>query len=274
MPTILRTGRATLRIDDHGGAVHGRPALVFLHYWGGSAATWRKVVACLSGEARCVAVNQRGWGGSTVADGRYDLHSMADDVLAVIARLGLGRVVLVGHSMGGKVAQIVAQAKPAEVGGLVLVAPAPPTPMPIPEEARRAMLQSYQSAAGVEQALRVLAGPSLTAGERQGVVADTLAGEPGAKRAWTEQGMASDLGIAPGDVQVPLTLLVGSLDQVEQPERLRAVFGAVTPQARFVEVPGVGHLLPLEAPEAVASACRDMLAAVADRRSAVPSPLA
>ena len=259
MSITLRTRDAAIRIEDHGGAPGG-PSLLFLHYWGGSAATWRWVIARLHHEVRCVAVNQRGWGGSTAADGRYDLERMAEDVLAVIGHLRLNRVILVGHSMGGKVAQIVARARPPEVAGLVLVAPAPPTPMPVPEEARRAMLRSYQSAEGVSQALGVLAGPGLTVEERQGVTADTLAGEPVAKREWTERGMVSDLGIAPGHIQVPVTLLVGSLDQVEAPSRLRLIFGQAIPQTRFIEIPGVGHLAPLEAPEVIASACRSMLA--------------
>ena len=75
--------------------------------------------------------------------------------------------------------------------------------------------------------------------------------------------MIADLGIAPGDIEVPVTLLVGSLDKVENAGRLREIFGQAIPQTRFIEIPGVGHLSPLEAPEAVASACRAMLATMA-----------
>lgn len=263
MSITQETGGAVLRIDDRRAPSDSDAALVFLHYWGGSAATWRKVMADLRDEVRCIAINQRGWGGSTAADGRYDLESLAADVRAVIAGLGLHRVILVGHSMGGKVAQIVARANPPEVLGLVLVAPAPPTPMPVPEDVRRAMLQSYQTAEGVEQALAALAGPRLPVEDRQGVAADTLAGAPEAKSEWTERGMIADLGLTPGEIEVPVTVLVGSVDQVERPDRLRAIFGEVVPQARFVELPEVGHLAPLEAPTAIASACRDMLVAVA-----------
>ncbi len=263
MPITLEVQGAVLRVEDHHNVAAGDAVLLFLHYWGGSAATWRKVIALLGGGVRCIAVNQRGWGGSTVNDGRYDLDSMAEDVLAIIARLNLSRIILVGHSMGGKVSQVVAKAKPPEVRGLILVAPAPPTPMPVPEEVRQAMFQSYLSVEGVGQALDNLAGPSLPAEDRQGVVADTLAGDLGAKREWTERTMVADLGIVPGDIEVPVTLLVGSLDKVEEPSRLRRIFGQAVPQTHFIEVPGVGHLSPLEAPEAIASACRDMLAAVA-----------
>ena len=53
---------------------------------------------------------------------------MADDVEVVTQRLSLNRFILVGHSMGGKVAQIVAGRRRTGLMGLVLVAPAPPTP--------------------------------------------------------------------------------------------------------------------------------------------------
>ena len=259
MTITLDVPGATLVVEDQG-ADRVHPTLVFLHYWGGSAATWRKVIARLHHDTRCVALNQRGWGGSRATDGRYDLAAMAEDVKAVVSHLQLGRFVLVGHSMGGKVAQMLAKGGLPGLAGLVLVAPGPPTPMPVPEEVRRTMLQSYGSAEGVEQALENLAGPKLPEADRAGVVADTLAGKPGAKREWTEHGMVEDLGLASGDIAVPVTVLVGSLDQVEKPERLCSIFSALVPQARFVVVEGFGHLLPLEAPEPIADACRDMAA--------------
>lgn len=262
--TMIKTNGGTLQVDDSG--VQGSDvALLFLHYWGGSSSIWRKVIGLLDDKVRCIAVNQRGWGGSVATDSRYDLVAMADDTVAIIEQLNLGRVILVGHSMGGKVAQIVAARRPPQLVGLVLVAPSPPTPMPVPAEVRQQMFQSYQSAAGVEQqALGMLAGPFLPPEDRTGVVSDTLAGIPEAKREWTEHGMVADLGIATGDIAVPTVILVGSLDRVEAPERLRTIFGKIVPQTRFIELADVGHLVPLEAPKQIADACRELLIAVSN----------
>jgi pimeloyl-ACP methyl ester carboxylesterase len=104
---IINTSGAAIQIAETG---DGNPALDFLHYWGGSSRTWQDVIDRLGGRPRCVALDQRGWGGSVAIDGRYDLGVMADDAETVARALSLSRYVLVGHWMGGKVAQIVAKA--------------------------------------------------------------------------------------------------------------------------------------------------------------------
>jgi pimeloyl-ACP methyl ester carboxylesterase len=118
---------------------------------------------------------------------------MADDAEAVVHALGLHRYVLVGHSMGGKVAQIVATRRPKELLGMVLVAPAPPTPMPVPENVSAGMLEQYSSRAGALEALAILGGESLSSELREQVIEDTLHGALDAKRVWTERNMIEDV---------------------------------------------------------------------------------
>lgn len=255
--TIETTG-ATLTVSEKGA---GDPALVFLHYWGGSARTWDAVIARLPAP-RSIVLNQRGWGGSVAADHHYDLDALADDVLAVTETLAVRRFVIVGHSMGGKVAQILAGRRPAGLEGLVLVAPAPPTPMQVPEEARAGMLASYQSREGALQALGVLAGSPLPQTLQEQVIADTLRGEAGAKRAWTDRGMTQDVSAGLESFALPVDVLIGERDQIEREAVLRPALSRFLPQATFTIVPGVGHLLPLEAPEAIALACEQMLSAL------------
>ncbi len=251
----IPTRGARIACTDRGA---GGIAFLFLHYWGGSSRTWERVIAELEADARCVAVDQRGWGGSEALDGRYGLDAMADDVEDVVAALGLTQYVLVGHSMGGKVAQVVAARGVAPPAGLVLVAPAPPDAMPVPADQRAAMLASYDSRDGVEQAISVLAGRELDDDQREQVIADTLAGAPGAKREWTERGMTAAVGRRLRDYTGPVRVVVGELDRVERPEALRAAFATVLPQATVETVPGAGHLLPVEVPGRIASACRDI----------------
>ena len=259
MTHTIETAGGKLTVSEKG---TGDLALIFLHYWGGSARTWDPVIACLPASVRSVALNQRGWGGSVASDGLYDLEALADDVLAVTEALSIRRFVVVGHSMGGKVAQILAGRRPAALEGLVLVAPAPPTPMQVPEEVRAGMLASYQSREGVLQALGVLAGSPLPHALHEQVIGDTLRGEAGAKRAWPGRGMAQDVSAGLEGVTLPVDVLIGGHDQIEREAVLRPALSRLLPQATFAIVPEVGHLLPLEAPEAIALACERMLSAL------------
>ena len=84
------------------------PAVVLVHYWGGSAATWQALVDRLPADRETVRYDQRGWGASRRLPGPYHLDQLADDLLDVVRGAGLEHYVVVGHSMGGKVAQLVA----------------------------------------------------------------------------------------------------------------------------------------------------------------------
>ncbi|MGJ4940764.1 alpha/beta fold hydrolase [Bradyrhizobium sp. HKCCYLS1011] len=255
----IRTEGAELIVDDTG---RDDPALVFLHYWGGSARTWKPVLALLPQRIRKVAINQRGWGGSRAIDGRYDLDALASDVAAVVAYLGIKRYVVVGHSMGGKVAQVLAGRGHSGLSGLVLVAPAPPTAMDVPLEVRAGMLASYQSREGVAQALTVLAGPTFDTVHREQVIEDTLRGAPEAKRYWPQQGMIVDVSAVLRSLALPVDILLGEHDQVERESVLRPLFFSLLPHATFTVVPDAGHLIPIERPQVIASRCERMISVV------------
>ncbi|MEH2183875.1 alpha/beta fold hydrolase [Nostoc sp.] len=255
----IQTSGATLNVMDTGS---GEPSLLFLHYWGGSSRSWQQVIDQLDSQSRCIAIDQRGWGASVATNGRYDLDSMADDVQVVINTLKLDRYVLVGHSMGGKVSQIVAKRHPPGLAGLLLVAPAPPTPMPVPAEQRSAMLASYETHEGVLQALPILSGTPLSNSLCQQVITDTLGGTSGAKQAWTNRGMIEDISDGLTSVTVPISVVIGDRDQVEHESALRVAFSSLLPQTTFTVLPGVGHLSPIESPDAVASAARELLSRI------------
>jgi 3-oxoadipate enol-lactonase len=256
---VIDTNGAAIRITEGGAS---EPALVFLHYWGGSARMWQRVIDLLDRQVHWIAFDQRGWGDSVATDGRYDLAAMADDVESVVRSIGLRRYALVGHSMGGKVAQIVATRRPQGLLGLVLVAPAPPTPMPVPEAERATMLTSYGSRDGVLQAISVLAATPLTDDLRVQVIEDTLRDAPEAKRAWTDRGMIEDVSGGIDAVTIPVSILVGSRNQVEHESALREVFCGFLPQATVRVLEGIGHLSPLEAPGDLADACSKLLAGI------------
>jgi 3-oxoadipate enol-lactonase len=101
---------------DSGG--DGSP-LLFLHGTGCDSRDWDRVVAKLPG-ARAVRMDFRGHGRSDVSSARFTLDDLAEDSLALIDRLDLTDVLLVGHSLGGMVA-MAAASRSDRVGGLVLL---------------------------------------------------------------------------------------------------------------------------------------------------------
>lgn len=123
MPQVEVNG-IELNYEDRG---HG-PCVVLLHCWLGNLRLWREQLERLSLTHRCIAVDLRGHGGSS-HNGDFRPRAMASDVLALLdhPRLAEGRrrppgaAILIGHSMGGMVAQELALRRPERVRALVLV---------------------------------------------------------------------------------------------------------------------------------------------------------
>lgn len=253
MNTISNTVK--LHVEDLG---INAPALVFLHYWGGSSRTWRHVVQRLKPAFRTIAVDQRGWGQSDKPPGGYTLAALADDAQRLIESLGLDHYILVGHSMGGKVAQLLASRHPAGLAGLVLVAPSPPSPMSVPLAARQEMVNAYDSRESILATVRqVLAANPLQPDDLETVVQDSLQGAPAAKAAWPLAASQEDISAQAALIRVPTFVISGEKDQVDPPAVLQRELMARIPHATLHILPGVGHLSPLEAPGELSALIRD-----------------
>jgi len=225
------------------------PALVFLHYWGGSARTWRPVIDQLPGRA-IVAIEARGWGRSRGLPGPYTLEQLAQDTRDVIAQAGLSDYVLVGHSMGGKVAQLVAAARPAGLAGLVLVGPgAAKPPAVITPEYQEGLAHAYDTDETVAAARdAVLTAIPLSEDLKAQVVADSRAAAPGALTEWPLHGIAEDITRQTRAIQAPAIVVAGERDRVEPAEVLRDNLLPYLARAELRVIPRTGHLMPLEVP--------------------------
>ena len=106
----LRTGGAT-------------PPVVLLHGLTGSGACWTPLAKKLEGELDVVMPDARGHGGSSAPRHGYRYEDLADDVVGLISALGLSHPVLLGHSMGGMTAAVVASRRSDILRGLILVDP-------------------------------------------------------------------------------------------------------------------------------------------------------
>ena len=232
------------------------PPLVLIHGAGGSADLWRPQLEHLADVARVVVPDLPGHG-PLGGRGEPSIAAYADWLGAFIASLDAGPVVLVGHSMGGAVAQALALERPERLAGLVLI--------------------------GTGARLRVLARLVDLLRERssegQRLIRD-LSFAPGAPRECVETVDRVLRASAPlvllGDflgcdrfdvrerlagIRTPTLVLTGAEDRLTPPTYARFLAERI-PGASLVEIRAAGHFPQLEQPAAVNVAIRDFLAHV------------
>jgi proline iminopeptidase len=267
--------------------IHGGPGFP-------PAAPWR-VGAALADRFRLVYYHQRGCGKSSrpitklQGDGwkdmktlhaRLGLPAQIADVERIRRLLGLDRVVLVGHSFGALIASLYAAEFPERVSALILVAPAPLLVLPVeggdvltriaaavpaPErmefESWRKELLDFRARlrepddlladryARFGRFFAKAAGVTLPAGDRPGGL------QPYA--IFLGLGQRHDWRAAFSRVTVPVLVVHGARD-LQSEDQSRSV-AAAFPKARFVVIPGAGHMVHEDAPVELAAAIREFL---------------
>ncbi|HEY0487156.1 MAG TPA: alpha/beta hydrolase [Mycobacteriales bacterium] len=243
--------------------------LVLLHAFPLSSAMWGAQRDALADVCRVITPDQRGFGGTPLGDDAPSLERAADDVVALLDRLGLDRVVLGGLSMGGYVTMRVLARYPERVRGLVLAdtkATADPAEVRERREqvARRAAEPGGMGALATEQ-LPVMLGRS-TLERRPDVVEavrSQLAAAPAESVAWASRAMAArpDSLDVLAAADVPALVLVGEEDTLTGVPDAEAMAAAL-PRGRLVHIPAAGHLSALENPGPFGAAVREFVVAL------------
>lgn len=232
------------------GAATGVPPLLIAHGLYGSARNWGVIAKRLSDERQVVAVDMRNHGQSPWTE-RHRYTDMADDLAEVVEEIG-GRADVLGHSMGGKAAMMLALNHGDKVRRLVLgdIAPVAYSHSQIQFiEAMRAVdlsrvekrsdAEAQLAALGVERALQSFFTQSLDLKEKRWRLnLDTLAADMDQILSFPE---------VSGHWDGPALFLAGSESDYIRPEyrpRIRALF----PQARFAKLSGAGHWLHADKP--------------------------
>lgn len=114
-------GGTEIAYIDRGEGTH---TLLFVHGLGANLKAWQKNVDSLSRYYRCIAMDLPGYGKSSYGEYAFGMSFFANQLREFIQKLGLEKVVLVGHSMGGQIAITYALQDPAPLEKLVLIAPA------------------------------------------------------------------------------------------------------------------------------------------------------
>ncbi|MET9327663.1 alpha/beta hydrolase [Tsukamurella sp. NPDC003166] len=240
------------------------PALVLINGFTGSGIGWPTVwVSELEKHFRVIRVDNRGTGWSRRAPMPFTISDMADDIADVLTACGLETATVFGQSMGGMIAQEFAMRHPHRVDRLVLCATIPPVPaftanphgvslaagiaFPSGRDIRRPTKQQLTdfldalhkfTAAGYEppdNRLEEFAAQNLVRGtSRYGAFCQGRA-----INAWRDPSRLRH-------IYTPTVIVQGAADRVVVPANGHSL-AELIPGAEYVEVPGVGHLIPWEA---------------------------
>ena len=249
-----------LNVITHGDDTNAPPILI-AHGLYGSGRNWGVIAKRLSETRKVLAVDMRNHGQSPWADS-HTYADLADDLAEVIAAQG-GQADVVGHSMGGKAAMMLALRHGQSVRKLVVADIAPVTyshsqmqfihamrAVDLDAVTRRSDAEAQLQALGVEKALQSFFTQSLDVpGKAWRLNLDAL-----------ERNMGHIMGFPETDAAWtgPTFFLSGGASDYVQPA-YRPVIKALFPQARFAKLPGAGHWLHADDPRGFEAAVRVFL---------------
>ena len=273
MPThaLARSGDVELAYSVEGA---GPETVLLIMGLGGRAADWgTPFPAALAGHYRVVRFDNRGVGASPRCATGYTLADLARDATAVLDAVGAPRAHVVGISMGGMIAQLMALEHPARVDHLVLLAThfGGREIEPMHPDARRLFDPAAFNAVGRDPAammratLEVITAPGFPARAPE-LLAELVENarraptHPAAFLAQFQALLASDRSARVGEITAPTLVVHGTEDKLITPENGRRLAARI-PGAQLVMLEGCGHMPMSEQPAELAAAVLAFLAA-------------
>ena len=228
----------------------GPRRVMVLHGWFGDHGIWAPTYPLLDEEAFTYAFpDYRGYGASRAIQGEHTIAEMAADVLELAGQLGWKRFSLLGHSMGGMVAQRIAIDAPDRIQAAVCVTPVPASGVPLPAE----VAALFASAAGNDQAalgvIETSLGSRLTPALGLWVLAhQRTTVDPVAFEDYFHAFSKTDFSDKAAALRAPLLVLVGEHDAGVSSDFVQATFPRMYPHAQIELLPNAGHYPMLETP--------------------------
>ncbi|MFJ4515870.1 alpha/beta fold hydrolase [Streptomyces sp. NPDC088816] len=278
--TAVSTDGARLHVEVHGPVDDpGAPAVVLAHGWTCSTAFWAAQIRDLAADHRVIAYDQRGHGRSPASRG-YGTDALADDLEAVLAAtLAPGeKAVIAGHSMGGMTVMAAAgragfREHTAAVllcstGSSRLVARSTVVPIPAGRPrtwlTRRVLGSRAPLGPVTPLARRILKYATMGPGSAPHMVdacARIVHACPRrARHAWSQVLDGLDLDIHVRQLRVPVAVVTGTSDRLTPPEHARSLAAALPDCLGLTELPGLGHMTPVEDPGTVTGKIRELAA--------------
>jgi N-formylmaleamate deformylase len=255
----VRSGEVRLHVLDYGG--EGVP-LVILPGITSPAISMDFVARQLTDLVRPIVVDIRGRGLSDDGD-TYDLDAYADDTEAIINGLALDHPVLLGHSMGARIAAVTAARANVPLRGAVLVDPPTSGPGrdPYPTTLSAFLSQLAQAQNGTTADEVAQSWPRWPRREQE-LRARWLASCSDEAIVATHRGFETeDFFVAWPSVPGPVTLVYGAESPVVPAARVREA-ERTNPRAELLEVPAAGHMVFWDNPDAGLASVRKALASI------------
>lgn len=234
----------------------GDTAIFILHGVGGGLQAWAQTLPALAAHGyRAIAWDAPGYGGSALVE-PYTTGELARVLHKLIAHVGARRNVVLGHSMGGMIAQEAVALEPAPIDGLILFATSPAFGKPGGDwqqqflQSRFAPLDAGAGVAGLAPELvRGMFGPGAS-GADMAAAAKVMSDVPEATYRAALSAIVSfnRLDNLP-HIHVPTLCLACELDKNAAPAVMEKMAARI-PAAEYVCLPGLGHLGNLEQPDA------------------------
>ncbi|MDC3954764.1 alpha/beta hydrolase [Polyangium jinanense] len=251
MTTWIREVCETNGINIHylrtGGA---KDPVVLLHGLMGSGACWTPLARALEGEFDVVMPDARGHGGSSAPHHGYRYDDHASDVVGLIRGLSLSRPVLLGHSMGGMTAAVVASRGAGIIRGLILVDPTFLSPERQREVRDSDVADQHRQALGLQKS--DLVAQARARHPRRSPEIVELQAEARLKTCMGAFDVLTPPNPAYRDVvsaiDVPSLLVMGDCSPVVTLE-MATELRSLNPRVRIEQVQDAGHGLPFEQPE-------------------------
>lgn len=230
----------------------GKP-LMLIHGFPLDHSIWNETAELLKEDFDVILPDLRGFGQSSSVDSSYTMNDMADDLAGLMDALGVEKVALAGHSMGGYVALACAAKYPERMGGLSLVASQTLADAPEKKEGRyKTALQVEEGGSGVVAGMaeKFSRNEKIQSTARDVILRQNKSGVMGALKAMAER---EDTTSTLASVDFPLVLIHGDADELISVERARELKQSFS-QAHLVELAGVGHAPMMDAPGETAQA--------------------
>jgi branched-chain amino acid transport system permease protein len=242
MPHLTVNG-ANLYYEKAG---QGERTLVLIHGNVASARWWDPMFTPLAERHTVVRVDLRGCGQSEPAGGN-SIPQYAADVQAILQELGLSKVTLVGHSMGGAISMELAVSCPELVEAMVLVNPAPAEGLVTPEERKPLVEMMIKDRNLMKMSLAAVI-PTAASGEFfEALVDDAMIAGPTAVPNYTSIG-ARDFRPALASCRIPTLIVYGVQDSLISLEMMERTRDSI-PESTLLLYEGMGHSPNVEAPE-------------------------